>query len=178
MPNMETTPSSFSSRLRTILDEQKSVLSFARKCEVDDNLLRRYLAGSEPGLDKVVRIAKAAGVSVQWLTTGEGPMRPEDESSAPPTSVTPPLEPAPVPDIDKELMGRLMDAIHRLYKQEGATISMIDLGRLTADKYSEIIQAAQTPQKRIDMIDLIVVQLRKDLISDKTNPERRKRLAS
>lgn len=37
--------------------------------------MRSYLAKSIPSLDKAVRIAEVAGVHLQWLATGEGPMR-------------------------------------------------------------------------------------------------------
>jgi hypothetical protein len=36
------------------------------------------LSGGLPKLDSLVRIAEAAGVSVDWLATGEGPMRVQD----------------------------------------------------------------------------------------------------
>ena len=47
-----------------------------------ESTFRKYLSGSIPSLDKAVRIAEVAGVSLQWLATGEGPMRPgeADES--------------------------------------------------------------------------------------------------
>ncbi|MDN3519557.1 hypothetical protein QWY84_18265 [Aquisalimonas lutea] len=44
--------------------------SFANACGLSDSLIRKYLAGSLPGLDKVVVIAREAGVSVEWLATG------------------------------------------------------------------------------------------------------------
>lgn len=40
-----------------------------------DSLLRKYLAGAEPGLEKVKLIADAADVRLEWLATGEEPMK-------------------------------------------------------------------------------------------------------
>ena len=40
--------------------------------------MRKYLTGSMPGADKLVQIARANGVTVQWLATGEGFMRVDD----------------------------------------------------------------------------------------------------
>jgi len=61
---------SFAGRLGAVLGE-KSVASFARRCAVSEGLLRRYLAGhSQPGLDKLVATAAAAGVSLGWLGAG------------------------------------------------------------------------------------------------------------
>ncbi len=37
--------------------------------------LRRYLAGGEPTLSKLLELAHAANVSLDWLATGQGEMR-------------------------------------------------------------------------------------------------------
>lgn len=37
--------------------------------------MRKYLAGSMPGADKLVLIARANQITIEWLATGEGPMR-------------------------------------------------------------------------------------------------------
>ncbi|WP_321448450.1 helix-turn-helix transcriptional regulator [uncultured Cohaesibacter sp.] len=58
---------------------QESVLSFAQKCEIGESSMRKYLDGRVPGLDKAAQIAKACNVSLQWLATGEGAMRPEEQ---------------------------------------------------------------------------------------------------
>lgn len=39
---------------------------------MSDSLVRKYLAGSLPGLDKAIVMARVAGVSLEWLATGEG----------------------------------------------------------------------------------------------------------
>lgn len=46
---------------------------FARLCDIPDPSLRNYLNGkSIPGGDNLAAIARATGVSVDWLLTGEG----------------------------------------------------------------------------------------------------------
>jgi transcriptional regulator with XRE-family HTH domain len=50
--------------------------AFASRADVNEGTLRNLLSGGLPKLDSLVRIAGAAGVSVQWLATGEGAMRP------------------------------------------------------------------------------------------------------
>lgn len=45
---------------------------FARKCSIGDSLIRKYLDGAEPGLDKVTRIWYAEQCSLSWLVAGEG----------------------------------------------------------------------------------------------------------
>lgn len=58
--------SEFVKRLRVVIGSI-SVLAFAKKVGVSDALMRKYLAGSQPGIDNLVKIATAAGVSVDWL---------------------------------------------------------------------------------------------------------------
>ncbi|TSK08570.1 MAG: bacteriophage CI repressor [Geobacter sp.] len=65
----------FKDRLKLAIGD-KSINSFAQKCEMPESLLRKYLSGvTLPGLDKLVAITKTAGVSINWLATGEGPVR-------------------------------------------------------------------------------------------------------
>lgn len=72
----------FAARLRMLMGSD-SEAAFAARCPgVSRPLLRKYLSGSEPGMSKVVAIAKARGVRIEWLATGEGPMRPESAPAA------------------------------------------------------------------------------------------------
>lgn len=69
--NTETT---LAERIKLVVGD--NVSAFSRTSGVGESLLRQYIAGSKPGLDKAADIAKAGGVSLLWLATGEGPMRP------------------------------------------------------------------------------------------------------
>lgn len=57
-----------------------NVSQFAAKCGVRESLMRKYISGSTPGIDKAVHIANSLGVNLDWLATGEGPMRPEERA--------------------------------------------------------------------------------------------------
>lgn len=70
---------SFSMRLKAAIG-QRSVLSFAKECGFSDSLVRKYLGGSLPGLDKAVAMAGVLGVSLEWLATGEGAMFPTQDT--------------------------------------------------------------------------------------------------
>ena len=59
----------FASRLKSLIGD-KSLAAFSKKCGVGEGSIRQYLGGSVPGLDKVIAIAEAEGVSVDWLATG------------------------------------------------------------------------------------------------------------
>jgi phage repressor protein C with HTH and peptisase S24 domain len=63
------------------LQGDMSVRAFALKCNITDSLMRKYLAGSMPGVDKLVQIAKANDCSVEWLATGEGEKRPRPHAN-------------------------------------------------------------------------------------------------
>lgn len=65
----------FKGRLRLAIQDE-SINSFAIKCGMSEGLLRKYLTGTTlPGMDKLVSISETAGVSIEWLATGNGPMR-------------------------------------------------------------------------------------------------------
>lgn len=67
--------SGFSQRLSLTINGQ-SISGFSMKCGVSESLLRKYLAGdSLPGTDKLVAIAHASDISLEWLATGDGPLQ-------------------------------------------------------------------------------------------------------
>ncbi|MCA1979833.1 MAG: helix-turn-helix domain-containing protein [Thiobacillus sp.] len=75
--------SSFPSRLRDCIGDEP-VAAFARRCDLSEGLIRSYLkAEKQPGMERLIRIADAAGVSLEWLATGRGPMRREAAKPAP-----------------------------------------------------------------------------------------------
>lgn len=60
-------------RLQSLMDGD-SIAAFSRRCGVPESNLRSYLRrGVKPGLDHLVAIADAAGVTVEWLATGREP---------------------------------------------------------------------------------------------------------
>lgn len=76
---------------------------FAQMCEISDSTLRRYLSGSMPSLDKSFTIAQIGCVSLEWLASGQGPMKQGEPGSAtyapeaPPEPQSPQGAPAPQP---------------------------------------------------------------------------------
>lgn len=61
----------FSSRLKTLIGEE-SISGFARRVDISEALIRKYLKGSEPSLAKANQIAMRANCSLEWLATGCG----------------------------------------------------------------------------------------------------------
>ncbi len=66
----------FVSRLKLLIDEFGSARAFARACGVSESAIRKWHGGnSEPTREKLVAMAEAANVSIEWLATGRGSMR-------------------------------------------------------------------------------------------------------
>lgn len=63
----------FADRLKVLIGNQ-SANAFAREVDIGESLMRKYLAGATPGIDKVAQIAKVKGVALDWLINGEGEM--------------------------------------------------------------------------------------------------------
>ncbi|MGF1701297.1 XRE family transcriptional regulator [Photobacterium makurazakiensis] len=61
----------FSHRLRALIGEE-SISGFARRVDINEALIRKYLKGSEPSLTKANQIAMRANCSLEWLATGCG----------------------------------------------------------------------------------------------------------
>lgn len=64
----------FRTRLSQILQKFGSVASLARALGVSDNAIYKWMAGGgEPSVANLVALARAGGVSVEWLATGRDP---------------------------------------------------------------------------------------------------------
>ena len=75
----------FAARLATLVERHKSAEQFAESMGASPSALRKWLKGqAEPRRDTLVALARAAGVSVEWLATGRGPKRPRWEAAEPP----------------------------------------------------------------------------------------------
>lgn len=61
-------------RLRLAIGDEPGN-AFARRAGVAESVLRKYLAGAQPSADRLVAMADAAGVSIEWLAAGRGPRK-------------------------------------------------------------------------------------------------------
>ena len=64
----------FSDRLKMVMTGQKS-RPFAQKVGVSEGTVRNLLGGGNPSLENLVKISRATNTLIEWLATGEGPMR-------------------------------------------------------------------------------------------------------
>ena len=60
-------------RMELLLKED-SYSSFAEKTDLSKSQIQSIMRGRIPGIDKAAAIAKGAGVRLDWLILGEGPM--------------------------------------------------------------------------------------------------------
>lgn len=72
------TETTFAQRIEIALSGEKPG-SFAKRTGIGDSTIRRYLAGTMPGVDKLLELATALGVTLDWLAAERGPMRPGDQ---------------------------------------------------------------------------------------------------
>jgi len=69
--------STFATRLTLALSGE-SIHAFSLRSGIPDSTMRKYLAGTMPGLDNLLAISEASGVTLDWLVAERGPMRRED----------------------------------------------------------------------------------------------------
>jgi len=69
----------FVDRLRVIAEPLGGPYALIKKAGFSPGATHKWLSGkSEPGLYKIVAVAKVADVRLEWLATGQGPMRDEE----------------------------------------------------------------------------------------------------
>jgi phage repressor protein C with HTH and peptisase S24 domain len=66
--------STFAGRFRLALGSE-SPHAFSKRSGISGTMVRKYLDGSMPGLDKLLEITEATDVTLDWLAARKGPMR-------------------------------------------------------------------------------------------------------
>jgi phage repressor protein C with HTH and peptisase S24 domain len=77
-----------SERLRAAVREAGGTSAVAKRGGIPLGTLNNYLAGRDLRAEGLVALARATGVRLEWLATGEGPMRAGDAAEAPLASGT------------------------------------------------------------------------------------------
>lgn len=110
-------------RLVEVIADEPHV-AFARRAMVGETTLRKYLAGAEPSTSRLVSLAAAGNVSIEWLATGQGPRYRAAAGAGSPTASLDDLQ-------------RLQDTIEAVEKG----LRAIDR-TLSPAKYAELVVAA------------------------------------
>lgn len=163
----------FASRLASLIPPAKSERAFAREIGLSPAGLRGLLHnGNSPTLDTILAITRVRDVSIAWLTAGEGPrtiskgVETRTESTV---ASTKPLDP--------ELMARVVDRIARIYRDEGVRLQDMELGRLAAERYSEIAKIVEGPDEWPALLDLVDARVRRSIRAAAADPANIKREA-
>lgn len=105
----------------SLLTRETSTNSFARKCGISEGSVRQYLTGTIPRLDKVIAMAGAAGVRLEWLALGKGPML----NSAPDTTRR----------IDEALLAQILANVMETRSSGNTPGTAAEIGRMVAEIY-------------------------------------------
>lgn len=81
-------------RLKEAVRQAGGPLAVAQASGIPKGTIFSYQRGRDMKVGGLVRLAEATGVRLEWLATGQGPMRPGEAPSAP---AAPPTPPAPAP---------------------------------------------------------------------------------
>lgn len=139
---------------------------FARATGTAFRTYQDYEQGKSPPKLAFLQKLIALGANPAWLLTGQGPMKGQPAGAGHTATL-----------VDQELMGRVTDAVARLYKDERVSLAPVDLGRIAAKRYSEIVAATEDETERYALIKLVIQQLRQDLHATAAAPGTGKRSA-
>lgn len=159
-------------RLRICADLAGSGDALAQKASIPRRTLETYLAGdADLKVPRMVAIADAAGVSVEWLATGRGPMLREEKRQigdaykpVTGTAFTPTIGTAVAAEqIDSRLLARVHQGVSEAYKAENVRIYADPLADEVARIYADLVAAYDSPEERLSGLKLALHQLRRSL---------------
>jgi len=147
----------FHERLRKILEGEASSSAFARRAGISQSGFHRIEKGGEPTLKTIIAIAKAAGVSVQWLATGdEGAGGHASEGAE--------------GELDKWLFSRVIDGIRRTYEKVGGRLQTVNEVELGLEMYRQITAVAENQEDRRGALLMALYQLERELLEKGRRP--------
>jgi len=149
--------SGFHDRLRKILEGEVSSSAFARRAGISQSGFHRIEKGGEPTLKTIIAIANAAGVSVQWLATG-------DESAGGHASD------AARGELDKWLFSRVIDGIRRTYEKVGGKLQTVNEVELGLEMYHQIMAVAESQEDQRGALLMALYQLERELLEKGRRP--------
>lgn len=146
-------------RLRQLIDALGSIAQAATIAGITPEQLSKWRDGkARASFLGLAALARAAGYSLDWLATG---------------AARAPVVPGATAAIDGDLLGRVIEAIVKLHKDEGLPLAPMDLGRLAGARYGEIVSATDDPGERVTMVKLVIAQMRAQMRAARTASEGR-----
>lgn len=147
-------------RLRATIKETGWTLDgFAAKISVSVSGVKKWLSGTAtPSFSAMTKVSRVSGVSLDWLATGDGPMRPGE---AQPVATL-----GAEATTDRELLGRCIDQISKLYEELNIRLPTLDMGREAAALYDEIVATgARSIEEYLPMLRVLIAQRRRALLT-------------
>jgi transcriptional regulator with XRE-family HTH domain len=139
----------FENRLLMAIGEEP-VNAFARRSGIPEANIRSYLArGVSPTMDKLIAIAQAAGVTVEWLATGRGIQRAADLRKAEQAANSAAPQPSRYARrLDK--IAQLIDAIEDDKEQSALVDELLSRAQEKAKMYelTQALAALRADQKK------------------------------
>ena len=140
-------------RIEAAISLFKTRREAAHTLGISTDQLARYIKGeSSPPLSVLIRLSHAKAISLDWLATGAGAMHAGAVVGGS----------SDADRLDEELNARVVDGISRLYKDERVGLSAMDLGRIAAKVYSDLV-ADFAPDERLVGLKGILAQMRRQL---------------
>ncbi|MGA7979607.1 MAG: helix-turn-helix transcriptional regulator [Chromatiaceae bacterium] len=132
----------FAERLKSVKGYQ-STNAFARRCGISESVFRKYLAGvSVPGADKLVDIARVAGVSLVWLATGTGSAQGSEPDAFKQAA-----------GIDETLLEAIIDSVDGGLRELGGELPPAKKAKLVATIYRIYQSGGEAP--RAPVLELV-----------------------
>jgi transcriptional regulator with XRE-family HTH domain len=123
---------------------------------VNRDTWRRYEAGDLPNGETLSRLAQL-GFSVDWILTGNGPMRLGLAEEQAARGIERPSSP-----VSADLLMQIFEALTRLYSEEKQRLPVPDHARLTAELYNDLELIADEAERR-GALRYAVETMRKEL---------------
>lgn len=110
-----------------------------------------------PPPEMLTKISDVLRVSLDWLIAGRSAPQRDAPAASPTTAASATVLP------DAELLGRICDGITAVYKEAGARLAPLDLGRLISRILTELMSAYESDEERLVGLKLALEQLRRDI---------------
>lgn len=143
-------------RLRLALREAGGNKAVSQRSGVGSSTIDYALSAGSMRLQTAQQLATATGVRLEWLASGEGPMRP-DEAPTAPAEAAPPPQPASTagplrlfPNVHMDRLAAAYGAARALLAARGIhTPDPLDLVRIMTTIYDELTEVEARPSESL-----------------------------
>ena len=106
----------------------------AKRAGIPLGSLNNYFQGREMRAQALIALSEACGVTLEWLGTGRGPMRPGAVPEQPPTKL--------FETVNMDLLGDAVEEVFRVIKERRAAPNGRQIAQLVSITYDQMVEAA------------------------------------